>query len=701
MNSRMQSINVFAALFASIMTTQAFSQTDFWQQTTAPKGDYVESIAFDSTGTVYAATMYGGVFRSTDSGDHWTQVNSGLPEYFATCVAVLPDSSIIAGVYAGFYRSTDQGTNWSENYRGDQLLSAMSITTDTSGYVFAATGATGIYRSTISGGSWSRMRAGLNDSTVNFVRISRSRDVFAGTWTCGLYRSTDMGETWETTSLANLPVVSLVEDSAAHFLAGTYGAGLYASTDNGLTWKESGLPGGRITALAVTPKGRVLAGTDNGIYLSLNHGESWSLIGFAGITFTCIQVGPSGHIIAGTMADGIIRSVDDADTWGLPFTGLTMISANSLLCTKAGTLFAATSRAVFRSTDNGASWVQCYQGLTTTNVTTLAEGDSGWIYAGTRDRGLYRSRDNGDRWTQFGPVDIGIRSLAINRLGEVMAAGRSVYILSKDGGSWITSNLPMSIQLAAVLALDSTGTVYAGADSGGIFISTDNGRNWQHGGLNPGMPTTALTVTSRQHLLTGGYGGLLFRSTDGGTTWGMATGGMTAWRINFLASHPNGTLFAGTSGPGGGTLYSSTDDGLTWSPVGTTVLNAGVQSLAFGTSQYVFIGTEGAGILKSTQPFTSVHELAGPVGEYFSLEQNYPNPFNPSTTIRFALPHRSHATLTLFNPLGQRVAVVIDGEYSAGPHTVRFEGSGLASGMYYYRLTAGAYAETKTLILLR
>jgi hypothetical protein len=98
---------------------------------------------------------------------------------------------------------------------------------------------------------------------------------------------------------------------------------------------------------------------------------------------------------------------------------------------------------------------------------------------------------------------------------------------------------------------------------------------------------------------------------------------------------------------------------------------------------------------------TDLH-LPGPVApEMYSLEQNYPNPFNPVTTIRYGLPARSHVTLTVFNALGQEISRLVNGDIEAGYHEVRFDGSNVASGVYYYRLQAGDYAETRAFVVLR
>jgi hypothetical protein len=94
-------------------------------------------------------------------------------------------------------------------------------------------------------------------------------------------------------------------------------------------------------------------------------------------------------------------------------------------------------------------------------------------------------------------------------------------------------------------------------------------------------------------------------------------------------------------------------------------------------------------------------KLADLLPDSYTLNQNYPNPFNPATTIRYGLPQRSMVNLTIFNALGQQVTQLVSGEQEAGFHDVRFDGSRLASGVYFYRIQAGSFGQTKRLLLLR
>lgn len=85
----------------------------------------------------------------------------------------------------------------------------------------------------------------------------------------------------------------------------------------------------------------------------------------------------------------------------------------------------------------------------------------------------------------------------------------------------------------------------------------------------------------------------------------------------------------------------------------------------------------------------------------YKLNQNYPNPFNPATNIEFTLTKPGHTTLEIYNTLGQPVATLIDGQMSSGHHQITFTADGYTSGIYFYKLTSGNFAEVKKMMLLK
>lgn len=89
------------------------------------------------------------------------------------------------------------------------------------------------------------------------------------------------------------------------------------------------------------------------------------------------------------------------------------------------------------------------------------------------------------------------------------------------------------------------------------------------------------------------------------------------------------------------------------------------------------------------------------IPEQYELRQNYPNPFNPVTQIMFALPESSNVTLEIYNVIGQRIAVLVNGRMEAGRHEVAFDASELSSGIYLYRIQAGEFMETHKMMIMK
>jgi len=98
---------------------------------------------------------------------------------------------------------------------------------------------------------------------------------------------------------------------------------------------------------------------------------------------------------------------------------------------------------------------------------------------------------------------------------------------------------------------------------------------------------------------------------------------------------------------------------------------------------------------------TSVERFGTEVPTHFNLKQNYPNPFNPSTTIQFELQNESFVSLKVFDLLGEDVATLVEGTQYAGMWQVQFDASKLVGGIYFYRLQAGDFVETKKMVLVK
>jgi hypothetical protein len=111
------------------------------------------------------------------------------------------------------------------------------------------------------------------------------------------------------------------------------------------------------------------------------------------------------------------------------------------------------------------------------------------------------------------------------------------------------------------------------------------------------------------------------------------------------------------------------------------------------------IGIDDVRILRYTP--TAVGEPQTIIPESFGMKQNYPNPFNPSTKIEFAIPASAYARLVVYDALGRAVVTLVDGELAAGVHVRDFDAAGLAGGVYFCRLSAGPFTQTRQMLLVK
>jgi len=151
-----------------------------------------------------------------------------------------------------------------------------------------------------------------------------------------------------------------------------------------------------------------------------------------------------------------------------------------------------------------------------------------------------------------------------------------------------------------------------------------------------------------------------------------------------------------------GGLYLSTNNGTTWyeKNQGFNILPS-VYGLLI-TNNYIFAGTGSNSVWRrSLTEITDIQNISTEIPSGYSLSQNYPNPFNPSTKIRYDIPKNEFVKLLVFDALGREVETLVNEQQSAGTYEATFNGSQYPSGVYFYRLIANGFSETKKMLLVR
>jgi hypothetical protein len=659
---------------------------------------------------LFAGTWGNGVFLSTDDGTSWNDVNNGLiyPTQRRVYTLVSSGKNLFAGTDWGIYISTNNGTNWAivdSEFTGTTIRSLAVLGTN----LFASISGKGVFLSTNNGISWTLVKA---DPSILSFAVSGT-NIYAGSWGSGVLMSTNNGATWDAinSGLTDLKINTVFVKENYLYAGNWNGNGVFRSTNNGVSWVpastgisvtgSSGNPT-EVYALAVCGM-NLLAGTSAGIYLSSNNGDSWSKVNGSTI---------GAFIVAGTklyaaQGAGYYFSTDSGVTWNDD----NIVSANNpinCLAISGSYLFAGGEESrvptfnggVFVSANNGKIWKGGNNGLTVKSVRTLA-ADGTNLFAGTYGGGIFLSTDNGSNWVAVnsGLTKLHITALVISGTNLFAAVDRTdgggVFLSTNNGTSWTEVNDGLTSLFVTSMVVNES-NIFASTSSG-VFRFDKNQNYWT--AVNSGLTNTKIghLASNGSNLYASVSSGVgFYMSENNGSNWTVSNSGLD--NVNCLTS-VGSNLFAGTYSDA---LFSS-DNGITWSYIDSGFTKYQQISAMAVNGTDVFAGTYFGVFRRSLSEVTSVKDISGTdyLPSSFSLQQNYPNPFNPNTTIRFELPENAHVILNIYNSMGQEVTKLISQDMGAGIHSVNWNASGFASGVYYYRMVTNNFAETKKLLLLK
>lgn len=607
-------------------------------------------------GVAYAAmsggSSYQGLYKSTDAGQTWIAINSGISipsAYSRIQLAVAPSNSdILLAAYvddatdacAAVYKSIDGGTSWqiaaiprnewnNDTYVGPQgsYNNALVFHPTDPNIIYA--GGIDVYKSQDGARSWIRITNAYTPSTTPFVHPDHHAIAVHPTTPQTVYFGHDGGMTR------------------------TVSGGI--SFDS----KNTGLSVTQFHSVAPHPTtDQVIGGTqDNG-----------NLVSFGGST----------SFTDATGADGGYAIID--------YTNPQYVYAEAYFLW-------------FRRSANGGS-----PGTFQDKMNGIPRATQGeYQYPGTTDRVSFYAPFEMD------PVNSSILYAGTYRLFKTTNRADNWTAITND----ITGS-PYSTITSIAIAKSNTKVLYVGSSGGMIQVSTDGGASWS--AIRNGLPSryvSDLAVDPNNAAIayvtfSGFSSGHIYRTTDYGSNWenisGSGVTGIPDVPCNTVLVHPTkpNTIYVGSDFG----AYETTDGGQNWSLINSGMGNVTVADLRLRKDGILFAATHGRGLFRSSYSLLDTQSLNRPFD--FTLGQNFPNPFgeaansgNPSTFIRYEIGTASNVTLHVFDITGRLVNTIVDGQQQAGKYAVEFNGIGFGSGVYLYRLTAGNRSTMKAMVLMK
>jgi photosystem II stability/assembly factor-like uncharacterized protein len=373
-------------------------------------------------------------------------------------------------------------------------------------------------------------------------------------------------------------------------------------------------------------------------------------------------------------SNGVWRSSNDGTTWLNVYNNFFVYDIASY----EEVSYAVTKNSVVKSTDSGISWNVCYEvpggepqrlrKITIRNQNEVYVGLTGSFEWGeVSPSKILKTINGGETWNV---VFIGygndIRDISVNSFGNVCFvtdfAGYDTLWNSSNGNVWNSTLSPIA--------------VFTVNNSNGII--TLNGRY--------GSPVTTT-------------------STDLGMTWTpIFFYNDPGFCRNIAFGKDYYSLVVNLSGEA--KIFKSFNQGTNWSQLTDLPIAYSYYSIA-QNSNYLFVcgvqlnSPNNAVVLRYPLSLVGINNFTPEIQNEFLLEQNFPNPFNPSTIITYSVPRKSFVTIIIFDSNGKKVETLVNKNQDIGTYEVLFSGNNLSSGVYFCRIKAGDFIETKKMILFK
>lgn len=717
-------------IISLILQTETVSAQAGWQNLTPGQINRTEIQYVNST---TAFSVASGIYKTTDNGSSWILLNAPDENNYDKLYFVNGSTgyvTVLSEANRGkILKTTNGGINWNYMPTGTNYsFGAINFINANTGYIggnrFDQLFNGVIMKTTDGGISWNEQGPVYN----YFVTCFSFPDALTGYASAGskMFKTTDGGINWSVIPLSDLFVFDEVYFTSADtgFITGYFPNGngnqLWKTVNGGLNWTETPgveyIPLRRITFLN-SMTGFVLA-TNGILFKTTNSGENWNIINLnTSLTSTSISFANMSYGTIVGYGGLIIKTTNQGNNW-TQSPILTVADLYKIYFPSDQTGYAAGKYGEFlKTTNSGNNWFSVPNSITTNfvnlvfiNDNTGFTGEYSGVYKTTNGglNWIMHSTGTGSKITGLHFYDNPVNGILIDEEGRVLKT-------TNTGDSWIEySTVPVFISVKSVSFAEEN-IIYASDDAiinAELFKSTNRGLNWfsvSHYNNFFYWGCIIDFINGNTGFAMGedeDFNTLVLKTTDGGTSWSSYLMGtfISLTNINFINDYSG--FITGT----GGRIYKTSNSGTNWYSQ-TSGTNNILNSTFFKNSLTGYAAGNYGTILKTTTGgdlFTGLYNINENIPDAFALKQNYPNPFNPETKINYELPQNAEVELTVFDINGREVIKLVNNEFrNAGKYSVSFnarnarKGSDLSSGVYFYKLNAGSFSQTRRMILLK
>ncbi|MCE1164392.1 MAG: T9SS type A sorting domain-containing protein [Bacteroidetes bacterium] len=690
---------LYPAFLFLILIVFAVSQSGLaqWSITSGPNTVGISNI-YSYNSNLYTSAGRAGVYKSTNGGLNWVSI--GLTGKMLACIAIM-GSDIFAGSNdnstPGIYYSSNDGASWT--FRSSSSFYCVTKMFVIGNKLYVGTSNAGFVCTSDKGITWTTLGEVYGGPNC---MLEFNNKLFVGGEFGKLFISSDNGQTWayvyvgQSTSAINALAVS-----GSILYAGTEGESVQMSTNYGLNWvpKNNGLQWQNCYCLHIDGN-RMYAGTMNGVYISTDNGNNWSQSynGFISYSYVYDILTFGNKIICGT-ATGVYYSTNYGGFWVNSSSGLASMNVYSIRAIGNNLFANSLWNGVHYSSNGGADWK--YIGFNQWEIWTLAVSGP-YIYAPLYDRVIYRTSDCGQNWEYCSNMIPNGKIKTMATTGDYIYAGtdNGIFRTVNTGTNWTeTDNGITNLNIYCLYARDSL--VWAGTSGGGLYRSTDYGNHWTLKGN--GIPSNLnkyRILTRDSCVVVSVLGGGIYVSTNNGENFVQRNSGIWNYgvtRIESIIFYENNLITCA-----GGNIYLSTNMGVNWIPKvqGLDTL-AGVSDLQISNG-YLYASTFYRSVWKrSLADLVGINSISAELPLGFTLYQNYPNPFNPFTSIKFEIPKSSLVKITIFDLSGKEIETLVNQNVQPGVYETQWNASNYSSGIYFCRMQAGDFTQTKKMVLVK